>query len=145
MLFNKLSNPQSKPSISHCLFPLVCICISISPCQSGCHSPILCCSSAWPLVLVHFRFPSLFFLKHLHTNPRHCHTHTYPPLKVLEMERKVAKAWLWCQFINAAPRETAWMKALMPLENYPPGRGQVISHTAEKHSKCTHTVTDTLS
>lgn len=83
------------------------------------------------------RFPSsffLFFFQHLHINLRP----SCLPSRVAGNGEKVAKEWLRCQFINTAHRETAWMKAPMPLENYPPSRGQVICYTVEHHNKHQH-------
>lgn len=86
-------------------------------------SPILCCLSC-PLLQqsdtdsYHSLF--FFFFQHLHINQRTFRL----PSQCAGNGEKMAKAWLWCQFINAAPREIAWMKAPMLLENYPPSRGK---------------------
>lgn len=100
-------------------------------------SPILRHCLSCPLATVCRRFPSyVFFLSllHLHINPRPSRL----PSRGAGNGEKVAKAWLRCQFINTAPRETARMKAPMPLENYPPNRGKSF---ATRWSKMTNTQT----
>lgn len=77
---------------------------------------------------------SFSFFQHLHINLRP----SCLPSRGAGNGEKVAKEWLRCQFINTAHRETAWMKAPMPLENYPPSRGQVICYTVEHHNKHQH-------
>lgn len=116
-------------SLSLCLFLLDFLPISISSCQSVAH--LFHAVTGLSETLCH-RFQ--FFFQHLHINLRP----SCLPSWGAGNGEKVAKEWLRCQFINTAHRETAWMKAPMPLENYPPSRGQVICYTVEHHNKHQH-------
>lgn len=145
MWFNKISiqfaQPHSKSCFLHpSLFLLASVCSSYFNLNlSVSRSPILCCCLSCPLETVCHRFPSLFPASAYKpkTLP--------PPSQVAGNGEKVAKAWLRCQFINTTPWETAWMKAPMALENYPPSRGQVICYTVEHHNKHSNTSADTQS
>lgn len=145
MWFNKLSIQFAQPHSKSCFLPtsvflLGSVCSSYFNFNlSVSRSPILCYCLSCPLATVCYRFPSFFSASAYKPKT------LLPPLpRRWKWREKVAKAWLRCQFINTTPWETAWMKAPMPLENYPPSQ-RVICYTVEYHNKYSNTSTDTQS
>lgn len=139
MQFKKISLQFAQLQCRSCLLPLspfllasVCLSyfnfnLSLSP------SPILCCWLSCPPPCSGLsQISIILFSQHLHINLKPSLPSRLPsssPSRGAENGEKVEKAWLRCHFINAAPWETAWMKAPMLLENDPPNRGQVICYT----------------